>query len=175
MLAEIARPDGRRARFEHDAFARRTKTALVAVSADGTETVDSETRFVWDAHTVLQELDSERGATTWYWEPGTFTPVLKERNEQRWSIASDHHPDRDVRRARPARPIADPLAFIGPHGLMPWAARARGARPGSRQLDGIANVNTSRPSAWTHAKRTVGGEAAASTSRSPKPSSPGPR
>ena len=77
-------------RFEYDAFARRTAKRVVEVAADGTETVQAEHRFVWDGHTVLHELDSNRGLTTWYWEPQTFTPVAKEQGGRKWSVASDH-------------------------------------------------------------------------------------
>ena len=90
MLREVTRPDGERVRFEYDAFARRTAKRVVRVGEDGTETVQAEHRFVWDGHTVLHELDSEAGLTTWYWEPQTFTPVAKEQNGRKWSVASDH-------------------------------------------------------------------------------------
>ena len=90
MLREVTRPDGERVRFEYDAFARRTAKRVVRVDEDGTETVQAEHRFVWDGHTVLHELDSEAGLTTWYWEPQTFTPVAKEQNGRKWSVASDH-------------------------------------------------------------------------------------
>jgi RHS repeat-associated protein len=90
MLSEVTKPDGERVRFEYDAFARRTAKRVVQVAADGTETVHAEHRFVWDGHTVLHELDSERGLTTWYWEPQTFTPVAKEQGGRKWSVTSDH-------------------------------------------------------------------------------------
>ena len=90
MLSEVTKPDGERVRFEYDAFARRTAKRVVEVAADGTETVQAEHRFVWDGHTVLHELDSNRGLTTWYWEPQTFTPVAKEQGGRKWSVASDH-------------------------------------------------------------------------------------
>ena len=65
MLSEVTKPDGERVRFEYDAYARRTAKRVVEVAADGTETVHAEHRFVWDGHTVLHELDSNRGLTTW--------------------------------------------------------------------------------------------------------------
>ena len=58
--------------------------------ADGTEVTREETRFVWDGHVVVHELDAAVGLTTWYWDPGTFTPIAKEHNGHLWSIASDH-------------------------------------------------------------------------------------
>src|SRR5690606_32708636 len=49
-----------------------------------------ETRYVWDGHVVVHELDSGEGLTTWQWEPETFTPLAKEKGEQRFAIAADH-------------------------------------------------------------------------------------
>ncbi|WP_394835364.1 DUF6531 domain-containing protein [Pendulispora rubella] len=88
LLAEVERPDGTRVRLEYDALGRRTKKAVVAVS--GGAAAAKETRFVWDGDTVLHELDAKKPPTTWYWEPGTFTPVMKEQASKRWCIASDH-------------------------------------------------------------------------------------
>jgi RHS repeat-associated protein len=85
MLVEVTRPDGVRVQFEYDAFARRT--ARRVMSADGG--VRRTTKFVWDGHVVVHEIDSESGPTTWYWEPESFTPVVKERDGKRWTIASD--------------------------------------------------------------------------------------
>ena len=90
MLREVERPDGQRVRFGYDPFARRTRKTVVRLNPDGTETLESETRFVWDGNTVLHELSADAGLTTWYWEPGTFTPVAKEQGGKQWNIASDH-------------------------------------------------------------------------------------
>jgi RHS repeat-associated protein len=90
MLREVERPDGKRVRFEYDPFARRTRKALFCFSEDGTESLEQETHFIWDGHTVLHELPDTADPITWYWEPGTFTPVAKEQNGTLWAIASDH-------------------------------------------------------------------------------------
>ena len=110
MLTKVERPDGQCVGFEYDVFARRTKKTVFRQDSSGLEgprdpaarrvqdlppweperLIERETRFVWDGHTVVHELSSEQGLTTWYWEPGTFTPVAKERGGQYWSIASDH-------------------------------------------------------------------------------------
>jgi RHS repeat-associated protein len=47
-------------------------------------------RFVWDGHTVLHELPADGDPITWYWEPGTFTPVAREQAGRLLSVASDH-------------------------------------------------------------------------------------
>ena len=102
-------PPDLRLSFAYDAFARRVSKSVVQLLADGTEVTADETRFVWDGHVVLHELTGSGGGaessgggelgdiardpnalTTWYWDPGTFTPIAKEQNGQRWSIASDH-------------------------------------------------------------------------------------
>ena len=90
QLKEVERPDGLRVAHQYDAFARRTSKRSYRLAEDGTEQVERETAFVWDGNVVLHELDSEQGLTTWHWEPGTFTPVAKERGGKRWTIASDH-------------------------------------------------------------------------------------
>jgi len=88
LLREVERPDGKRIRFEYDAFARRTRKATVCVSEGGAETIESETRFVWDGNVVVHELSEK--PTTWYWEPESFAPVAKEHDGHHWPIASDH-------------------------------------------------------------------------------------
>ncbi|MFL5346270.1 MAG: DUF6531 domain-containing protein [Hyalangium sp.] len=90
LLSEVERPDGKRVRFEYDAFARRTRKAQSSIGADGRETLESETRFVWDGDTLLHEVSTGAPVTTWYWEPDSFTPVVKEQAGHRWGIASDH-------------------------------------------------------------------------------------
>jgi RHS repeat-associated protein len=86
LLQSVTRPDGLKLEFEYDAFARRTKKRVLSLEG-GTE---KETEFVWDGNQVVHELDSETGLTTWHWQPETFTPIAKEKQGKRWSIASDH-------------------------------------------------------------------------------------
>jgi RHS repeat-associated protein len=77
-------------RFEYDPFARRTRKTVVTVDETGAEQIASDRRFVWDGHTVLHELPSDGDPITWYWEPGTFTPVAREHAGHLLSVASDH-------------------------------------------------------------------------------------
>ncbi len=88
LLHEVERPDGRRVRFEYDAFARRTRKQLVDVAPDGAEVVARETRYVWDGDTVLHEIAPE-AMTTWHWDPDTRRPVARERNGAWCSVAHD--------------------------------------------------------------------------------------
>ena len=103
-------------RFTYDAFARRVAKR---VEADGDvretrfvwdgHTVLHELRSVLPDEATLDPLGVQSGSldtlalapatldtrdepelTTWYWDPGTFTPVAKERVGRRWSITSDH-------------------------------------------------------------------------------------
>jgi RHS repeat-associated protein len=86
MLREVVRPDGRRVEHDYDVFARRI--AKRTVDTEGR--LEQSTEFVWDGQVVVHELDSERGATTWHWDPGTFAPVAKEHAGRTWSITTDH-------------------------------------------------------------------------------------
>lgn len=90
LLSEVERPDGLRVRFEYDAFARRTRKALVRLREDGDEAVESEVRFVWDGNTLLHELSPVAEAITWYWDPDSLTPVAREVGTRRWTLAVDH-------------------------------------------------------------------------------------
>jgi RHS repeat-associated protein len=90
LLSEVQRPDGRKVRFDYDAFARRTRKLLVRTGPDGGEVIESEIRFVWDGDVVVHELTKDLGSITWYWEPGTFTPILRESQGHCWPLASDH-------------------------------------------------------------------------------------
>ena len=88
LLVEVVRPDGSNVHFEYDAFARRTRKVLDCSASNGSPAVESDTFFIWDNHTLLHEVSSEATAT-WYWQPSTFTPVVKEATGRRWTIASD--------------------------------------------------------------------------------------
>jgi RHS repeat-associated protein len=90
MLSEVERPDGLKVRFEYDTFARRTRKMLVRSSPDGSDLVEGDTRFVWDGQTLVHEVPVGASVATWYFEPGTFTPVALERDGLRWDIVSDH-------------------------------------------------------------------------------------
>jgi RHS repeat-associated protein len=79
-------PDGGTVAYEYDAFSRRT--ARRRERADGR--ID-DTRFVWDGDTVLHELSSEAGLTTWHWSPGTFTPLVRERQGKLHSVGTDQN------------------------------------------------------------------------------------
>jgi len=87
MLREVERPDGATVRFEYDALARRTRKLFVPA---GGVSATHETRFIWDSHTIVHELDSHAGLVTWYWEPKTLNVVAKERRGERLTVTLDH-------------------------------------------------------------------------------------
>jgi RHS repeat-associated protein len=86
QLTRVVLPDGGTVTYEYDAFSRRTVRRRER--AGGTT---EETRFVWDGHTVVHELSSETGLTTWHWSPETFTPLAKERQGRLHSIGTDQN------------------------------------------------------------------------------------
>jgi RHS repeat-associated protein len=90
LLKKVERPDGKHVVFEYDAFARRTRKALVRLGEGGSEEVEAETRYVWDGHTLLHETSSGDELITWYWQPSTFSPVAKEKDGKIWTIVPDH-------------------------------------------------------------------------------------
>ena len=77
--------------MRYDAFARRTERT-VYTDRDGELELEARTRFVWDGADLVHEIEegAQSGTTTWYWEPGTHTPVLRERGQERWSLTPDH-------------------------------------------------------------------------------------
>lgn len=91
LLREVERPDGLLVRFEYDPFARRTCKKHIRIGLNGSECVELETRFVWDGQVVIHELSRDSAPMTWYWEPGTFTPVAKVSGDGViWTVATDH-------------------------------------------------------------------------------------
>jgi RHS repeat-associated protein len=67
------------ARFAYDALGRRIRK-----TAGG-----RERRYVWDGDHVVHELEAGRGAVTWAWEPGEFTPALRCEEGAVYSVVPD--------------------------------------------------------------------------------------
>jgi YD repeat-containing protein len=146
MLVKVERPDGKCVGFEYDVFARRTRKTLFTEDDsdlvgprdprarrmqdlppwEPKKVIESETRFVWDGHTVLHELSSDEGLTTWYWEPGTFTPIAKERGKHFWSLVHDH--------------LGTPTEMCDEQGQLVWQMESR---PGSRRRSSRARPASS--------------------------------
>jgi RHS repeat-associated protein len=79
-LRQVQRPDGLQVTFAYDALGRRVSKRVG----------DAEVRFVWDGDVVLHELHGGEDPTTWYFEPETFAPLLKEQGGRRYAVVTDH-------------------------------------------------------------------------------------
>jgi RHS repeat-associated protein len=86
-LATVELPDGKHVSFEYDALRRRTCKRVY--DSQGDRPV-AEVRWTWDGVTPLTEFDSERGATTWLFEPETFNPLAKLAAGKIWGVLPDH-------------------------------------------------------------------------------------
>ncbi|WP_437954924.1 RHS repeat-associated core domain-containing protein [Sorangium sp. So ce119] len=56
LLEAVDRPDGVRVTFAYDPFARRVRKTVLRVLPDGTTTLVSTTRYVWDGDALLHEI-----------------------------------------------------------------------------------------------------------------------
>lgn len=90
LLSKVIRPDGMHIHFEYDALARLIRRSVVGSVPDGTEVLERESRFVWDGHYLMHEVPIHDSLTTWYWQPDTFAPIAREKDDQLWCIAADH-------------------------------------------------------------------------------------
>jgi YD repeat-containing protein len=89
MLSEVARPDGMRIIYAYDAFARRVRKVVEAGHGEAAHVI-CDTRYIWDGHMLLHEVDAEAGVTTWYWHPDHLSPLAKASGPEFASIVTDH-------------------------------------------------------------------------------------
>ena len=102
MIKSILTPNGTQVKFEYDALGRRTAKY----------TQKKTTRYLWDGNVLLHEwsYDTERrppiqisglgelsyekepteNVTTWVYDEGSYTPIAKLINDERYSIVSDY-------------------------------------------------------------------------------------
>ena len=106
MLEAVALPDGREVRFGYDVLARRLQKTVLAPAADGELVPAKEVRWSWDGHVPLTELDSERGKTTWVFEPETFNPLAKLSEGKVWGVLVDQ--------------IGTPTELVAEDGSVAW-------------------------------------------------------
>jgi RHS repeat-associated protein len=83
-LREVALPDGKIVRYAYDVFARRVKKEVLT---NGVAT--REVRWGWDGDRAIEELDAGRGASTWVFDPETFSPLAKLANGKIWGVLTD--------------------------------------------------------------------------------------
>jgi RHS repeat-associated protein len=77
-LVEAVNPAGHRWQYRYDALGRRI--AKQRVADDGG--VIEETRFAWDGDVLVEQEQNSNGvvtATTWDYEPGTWSPISQDR------------------------------------------------------------------------------------------------
>jgi RHS repeat-associated protein len=80
QLVEVVRPDGHKVQFAYDALGRRIRKSFAGKA----------TRYVWDGDDLVHELADEAAAVTWVFEPGTFAPLAKEVDDERFGVVVDH-------------------------------------------------------------------------------------
>jgi RHS repeat-associated protein len=104
MLREAIRPDGEAVSFSYDALARRVSKTFRGQT----------TRFAWDGDVPVHEWVEGLGApgtasaTTWLFEPETFTPMAKGDGDGWKSIVTDH--------------VGAPSALYDEGGAQVWSA-----------------------------------------------------
>ncbi|WP_049796928.1 RHS repeat-associated core domain-containing protein [Actinosynnema mirum] len=72
-LVEVTTPDGARWRYLHDPLGRR----VAKLRLDGAGVVVERVDFCWDGLVLAEQITSGGVATTWDFEPGTFTPLCQ--------------------------------------------------------------------------------------------------
>ena len=85
MLKSVRTPEGATIRFEYDALGRRTLK----------ETHDTCHRYAWDSNVLLHEWSYDRpepycNLITWVYDGGSYTPVAKLTEEDRYTIVQDY-------------------------------------------------------------------------------------
>jgi RHS repeat-associated protein len=80
MLTEVARPDGTTVKFAYDALGRRVHKKVGEV----------ETRWIWDGHVPVHELQTGAPDVTWYYEPESFAPLARFTDDTRLTAVTDH-------------------------------------------------------------------------------------
>ncbi|WP_437500869.1 RHS repeat-associated core domain-containing protein [Sorangium sp. So ce1099] len=99
QLREVVRPDRKVVSFAYDALGRRVRK-----TSDG-----QKNEYVWDGNDVVHEVRPDSGITTWEFEPGTFTPVVKIEGNRRYGIITDH--------------LGTPLAMLDESGSIAWESK----------------------------------------------------
>jgi RHS repeat-associated protein len=99
MLTEVARPDGTTIKFAYDALGRRVHKKVGEV----------ETRWIWDGHVPVHELQTGAPDVTWYYEPESFAPLARFTDDTRLTAVTDH--------------LGTPTALYDQDGKLAWEMR----------------------------------------------------
>jgi len=109
MLSKVVRPDGKEVIFQYDALGRRLTKRFH----------DNTTHWAWDGNNLIHEWvetdtslpvssATKKMPITWWFEPGTFTPMAKQIGEDYYPIVVDH--------------LGTPCAMYDQHGEKIWAS-----------------------------------------------------
>ncbi len=79
QLRTVCRPDGDTWHYKYDFFGRR-------IAKSGRS---GETRYVWDGDTIVHEVAPGRDATTWVYEPRSFTPLATLVGKEVFAVVCD--------------------------------------------------------------------------------------
>jgi RHS repeat-associated protein len=97
-LESVRDPEGRRWRYEYDAFGRRVQKAGPS----------GATRFVWDGAAIADEVRDGRGTAAWFFEPGSFRPLLKQEGGKTYQCVADQ--------------VGTPRELLTNEGVVVWSA-----------------------------------------------------
>lgn len=120
-LREVRLPDGRRALYTYDAFARRVKKEIQPAGWNDTGRLmeaalklaeplpaSKVTEFLWDGDVLCVELHGDVGARVHVHEPGTFVPLLQAERGEVFTVVNDH--------------LGMPKELVDGKGRVGWAA-----------------------------------------------------
>ena len=90
LLRRVDCPDGKSVEYEYDVLARRTRRHITSADPGSAREGELDTRYFWDGHVPVHEIDTVLGLTTWRWQPGTFNLLAKECKGRRLTVVLDH-------------------------------------------------------------------------------------
>jgi RHS repeat-associated protein len=91
-LREVALPSGERVLYTYDAMGRRVRKEIVPPREGpiGDPASVRVVSFLWDGHTVAQEIDTERGKRVYVHTPRGLTPILQAERGEVFTYVLDH-------------------------------------------------------------------------------------
>ncbi|GLY70930.1 DUF6531 domain-containing protein [Amycolatopsis taiwanensis] len=122
-LVEAVNPAGQRWRYRYDPLGRRIAKQQLGQN----DVVLDEVRFTWDGDTLVEEERLRPGAdlvtaTTWDYEPGTWSPIGQDRRTF-YATAPQHVVDRQFH-AIVTDAVGTPTELVTTEGRVEWRRRA---------------------------------------------------
>ncbi|MGY3942930.1 polymorphic toxin type 46 domain-containing protein [Aeromonas tecta] len=102
-------PDGRRARYDYDAFGRRIRKTVI----EGSD--EQVTEFLWQANNLIAESCSDGAYRSFIYEPGSFKPLVQLEGEGKQAEVYHYQLDH----------LGTPLALTHHDGHTAWQVRYR--------------------------------------------------